>query len=176
SIERSFAFAGWADKFDGAVHNPPMRAIAAAMVEPLGVIGIVTPDSKPLLSVSTLLASTLAIGNCVVVVPSQTAPLTATDLYQVLETSDVPAGVVNIVTGDSLNLAKTLAEHDGVDGMWYFGSAEGSAMVERASVGNLKQTFTSRGLEHDFTAPHFAGDYLLGKATQVKNVWIPYGA
>ncbi|WEJ33917.1 aldehyde dehydrogenase family protein [Devosia sp. SD17-2] len=176
SIERIFAFAGWADKYDGAVHNPPMRAIAAAMVEPLGVIGIVTPDSKPLLSVSTLLASTLAIGNCVVLVPSQTAPLTATDLYQVLETSDVPAGVVNIVTGDSLNLAKTLAEHDGVDGMWYFGSAEGSAMVERASVGNLKQTFTSRGLEHDFTAPHFAGDYLLGKATQVKNVWIPYGA
>lgn len=176
SIERIFAFAGWADKYDGAVHNPPMRAIAAAMVEPLGVIGIVAPDSKPLLSVSTLLASTLAMGNCVVLVPSQTAPLSVTDLYQVLETSDVPAGVVNIVTGDSLSLAKTLAEHDGVDGMWFFGSAEGSTMVERASVSNLKQTWTSRGLEHDFTSPHFAGDYLLGKATQVKNVWIPYGA
>src|SRR5690606_37010736 len=110
SIERIFAFAGWADKYDGAVHNPPMRAIAAAMVEPLGVIGIVAPDSKPLLSVSTLLASTLAMGNCVVLVPSQTAPLSATDLYQVLETSDVPAGVVNIVTGDALTLGKTLAE------------------------------------------------------------------
>lgn len=176
SIERIFAFAGWADKYDGAVHNPPMRAIAAAMVEPLGVIGIVAPDSKPLLSVSTLLASSLAMGNCVVLVPSQTAPLSVTDLYQVLETSDVPAGVVNIVTGVSLSLAKTLAEHDGVDGMWFFGSAEGSTMVERASVGNLKQTWTSRGLEYDFTAAQFAGDYLLGKATQVKNVWIPYGA
>ncbi|WEJ59093.1 aldehyde dehydrogenase family protein [Devosia sp. FJ2-5-3] len=176
SIERIFAFAGWADKYDGAVHNPPMRAIAAAMVEPLGVIGIVAPDSKPLLGVSTLLASALAMGNCVVLVPSQTAPLSVTDLYQVLETSDVPAGVVNIVTGDSLSLAKTLAEHDGVDGMWFFGSAEGSTMVERASVSNLKQTWTSRGLEYDFTSSHFAGDYLLSKATQVKNVWIPYGA
>lgn len=176
SIERIFAFAGWADKYDGAVHNPPMRAIAAAMVEPLGVIGIVAPDSKPLLGVSTLLASALAMGNCVVLVPSQTAPLSVTDLYQVLETSDVPAGVVNIVTGDSLSLAKTLAEHDGVDGMWFFGSAEGSTMVERASVSNLKQTWTSRGLEYDFTSSPFAGDYLLSKATQVKNVWIPYGA
>lgn len=176
SVERLFAFAGWADKYDGAVHNPPMRAIAAAMVEPLGVIGIVAPDTKPLLSASTLLASALAMGNTVVLVPSARAPLSMTDFYQVLETSDMPNGVVNIVTGDSLALAKTLAEHDGVDGVWFMGSAEGSAMVEKASVGNLKQTWTSRGLDYDLSDPRFAGDYFLGKATQVKNVWIPYGA
>jgi aldehyde dehydrogenase (NAD+) len=100
-----------------------------------------------------------------------------TDFYQVLETSDVPAGVVNIVTGEARTLARTLAEHDGVDGLWVAGDAELSAMVEKASVGNLKQTFTTRGLAYDFAdAERFGGAYLLAKATQIKNVWIPYGA
>ena len=176
SVERLFAFAGWADKYDGAVHNPPMRAVAAAMVEPLGVIGVVAPPSRPLLGSVALIAPALAMGNTVVLVPSGRSPLSMTDFYQVLETSDMPSGVVNIVTGDSVSLAKTLAEHDGVDGLWFAGSAEGSAMVEKASVGNLKQTWTSRGLYYDLADPRFAGDYFLGKATQVKNVWIPYGA
>ena len=175
SVERLFAFAGWADKYDGAVHNPPMRAIAAAMIEPLGVLGIVAPISKPLLGAITLLAPALAMGNKVVLIPSASAPLSMTDFYQVLETSDVPAGAVNIVTGDSVTLARTLAEHDGVDGLWFMGSAEGSAMVEKASVGNLKQTWTSRGLAYNLADPLFAGDYFLARATQVKNVWIPYG-
>lgn len=176
SVERLFAFAGWADKYDGAVHNPPMRAVAAAMVEPLGVIGVVAPPSRPLLGSVALIAPALSMGNTVVLVPSDRSPLSMTDFYQVLETSDMPSGVVNIVTGESVSLAKTLAEHDGVDGLWFAGSAEGSAMVEKASVGNLKQTWTSRGLYYDLADPRFAGDYFLGKATQVKNVWIPYGA
>ncbi|KQN76848.1 aldehyde dehydrogenase family protein [Devosia sp. Leaf64] len=176
SVERLFAFAGWADKYDGAVHNPPMRAVAAAMVEPLGVIGVVAPTSRPLLGSIALIAPALAMGNTVVLVPSEGSPLSMTDFYQVLETSDMPSGVVNIVTGESVSLAKTLAEHDGVDGLWFAGSAEGSAMVEKASVSNLKQTWTSRGLYYDLADQRFAGDYFLGKATQVKNVWIPYGA
>lgn len=176
SVERLFAFAGWADKYDGAVHNPPMRAVAAAMVEPLGVIGIVAPPSRPLLGSIALIAPALAMGNTVVLVPSDRSPLSLTDFYQVLETSDMPSGVVNIVTGESVSLAKTLAEHDGVDGLWFAGPAEASTMVEKASVGNLKQTWTSRGLYYDLADQRFAGDYFLGKATQVKNVWIPYGA
>src|SRR5690606_8726885 len=176
AVERLFAFAGWADKYDGAVHNPPMRAIAAAMVEPLGVLGIVAPERAPLLGAVALLAPAIAMGNSVVLVPSSRAPLSMTDFYQVLETSDVPSGVVNIVTGEGETLARTLAEHDGVDGLWFMGSAEGSAMVEKASTGNLKQTWTGRGLSYDLADRRFAGEYLLAKATQVKNVWIPYGA
>ena len=176
SVERLFAFAGWADKYDGAVHNPPQRMVATAMIEPLGVLGIVAADSRPLLGSVALLAPALAMGNTVVLVPSARSPLSVTDLYQVLETSDVPAGVVNIVTGDSVTLAKTMAEHDGIDAMWFMGSAEGSAMVEKASVGNLKQTWTSRGLAYDLADPRFEGNYFLARATQVKNVWIPYGA
>ncbi|MHB1103958.1 MAG: aldehyde dehydrogenase family protein [Devosia sp.] len=177
SVERLFAFAGWADKYDGAVHNPPSRAIAVAMVEPIGVIGIVAPPSRPLLGAVALIAPALAMGNPVVLVPSERSPLSATDLYQVIETSDVPAGVVNIVTGDAVSLAKTLAEHDGVDALWFAGSREASAMVEKASIGNLKQTWTTRGLTYDLAdREKFEGDYFLKRATQIKNVWVPYGA
>ena len=177
SVERLFAFAGWADKYDGAVHNPPSRTIAVAMVEPIGVMGIVAPPSRPLLGSIALIAPALAMGNPVVLIPSETHPLSITDLYQVIETSDVPAGAINIVTGDSASLAKTLAEHDGVDALWVAGSAEISTMAEKASITNLKQTWTTRGLYYDLSdADRFGGDYLLQRATQVKNVWMPYGA
>ena len=147
------------------------------MVEPLGVLGIVAPPELPLLGSIALLAPAIAMGNTVVLIPSEPHPLSMTDFYQVLETSDVPSGAVNIVTGDAASLARTLAEHDGVDGLWCCATAEISAMVEKASVGNLKQTWTSRGLAFDLAdTERFGGDYFLAKATQVKNVWIPYGA
>ena len=177
SVERLFAFAGWADKYDGAVHNPPSRTIAVAMVEAIGVMGIVAPPSRPLLGSIALIAPALAMGNPVVLVPSERSPLSVTDLYQVIETSDVPSGVINIVTGTSAALAKTLAEHDGVDALWFAGDAATSKAVEQASAGNLKQTWTSRGLYYDLAdKAKFEGDYFLRRATQVKNVWVPYGA
>jgi len=177
SVERLFAFAGWADKYDGAVHNPPSRTIAIAMVEAIGVMAILAPPSRPLLGSIALLAPAIAMGNPVVLVPSEKSPLSVTDLYQVIETSDVPAGVINIVTGTSAALAKTLAEHDGVDAIWFAGDAATSAAIENASTGNLKQTWTSRGLYYDLADKQkFEGDYFLRRATQVKNVWVPYGA
>ena len=176
SVERLFAFGGWADKFDGAVHNPPARMMAVAMVEPVGVLGIAAPAQSPLLGAVALLAPAIAMGNTTVMVPSEPHPLAMTDFYQVLETSDVPSGVVNIVTGPATALAKVLAEHDGVDGIWFAGSAEEGADIERLSAGNVKQSWTTRGLAYDWADPVMEGDYLLGRATQVKNIWVPYGA
>ena len=177
AVERLFAFAGWADKYDGAVHNPPQRMVATAMVEPIGAMAILAPPSRPLLGSIALVAPAIAMGNTVVLVPSERSPLSMTDFYQVLETSDVPSGVVNIVTGESKALAKTLAEHDGIDAIWCAGDAALSSMVEAASVGNLKQCWTSRGLYYDLSDKEkFEGDYFLRRATQIKNVWVPYGA
>jgi aldehyde dehydrogenase (NAD+) len=177
AVERLFAFGGWADKYDGAVHNPPIRAVAVAMVEAIGTIGIIAPPSRPLLGSVALLAPAIAMGNTVVLVPSDKSPLSMTDFYQVLETSDVPSGVVNIVTGDAATLAKTLADHDGIDAMWAAANADISTMVEKASVGNLKQTWTTRGLYYDLAdREKFEGTYLLQRATQIKNIWVPYGA
>lgn len=177
ALDRLFAFAAWADKYDGAVHRTPFRNITLAFNEPIGVIGIVCPDDAPLLAPVTLMAAAISMGNAVVLVPSERHPLSATDVYQVLDTSDVPGGVVNIVTGNRDELAKVLAEHADVDAMWYFGSAAGSALVERASADNLKRTWVNYGRPHDW----FAFDAniqaeMLRQATQVKNVWVPYGA
>ncbi len=170
SIERLFTYGAWADKFDGAVHSVPMRGITMAMNEPIGVLGLVCPSEYPLLGLISVLAPTIALGNTVIVVPSQTHPLAATDFYTVLETSDVPSGVVNIVTGDSSALGKVLAEHLDVDGLWF---ADNAATLEAASAGNLKRTFNVGGF--DWLEPSTEGREFLREASQVKNIWTPYG-
>ncbi|MBW0448698.1 aldehyde dehydrogenase family protein [bacterium M00.F.Ca.ET.228.01.1.1] len=175
SVTRLFAYAAWADKFDGAVHTPPLRGVALAMHEPLGVIGIACPDEAPLLAFVSLAAPALAMGNRVVVLPGEAGALTATDFYQVVETSDVPGGVLNIVTGARAGLLPALASHDDVDALWCFGNAADSALVERLSVGNLKRTFTDYGKQFDWFGRASEGRPFLREAVQVKNIWIPYG-
>jgi aldehyde dehydrogenase (NAD+) len=176
TINRLFSYGAWADKYEGVVHAPPLRGVALAMNEPIGVAGVVCPDEAPLLSFVSLVAPLITLGNRVVVVPSERHPLSATDFYQVLETSDVPAGVINIVTGARDDLAKVLADHDDVDALWVFGSKTASAVAEKNSVGNLKRTLVDHGLETDWYDPEAAeGRILLRHAAQVKNIWIPYG-
>jgi aldehyde dehydrogenase (NAD+) len=176
TIERLFYYAAWADKYDGVVHQPPIRGITLAMNEPIGIVGIGCPDGTPLLSFISMLAPIIAMGNRAVVVPSQAYPLVASDFYQVLETSDVPAGVVNIVTGDRDSLIKVLADHSQVDGLWYHGTKRGSQMAETASAGNLKRTWVNGGYARDWYAmDEGQGRQFLQQACQVKNIWIPYG-
>lgn len=176
SVERLFAAAAYADKYDGHVHPTPMRNVTLAMNEPYDVLAVVCPDEAPLLAFVSLVAPALAMGNRVVAVPSARWPLLATDLYQVFDTSDVPGGAINIVTGVRDELAKVLAQHDAVEAMWYFGSADGAAMVERESVGNLKATWVNHGKKRDWHDDAQAGGReLLRRATRVKNVWVPYG-
>ena len=175
-IERIFSYAAWADKFDGAVHNPPFRNIAIAMNEPLGTMGIVCPREAPLLGFLSLAMPALAMGNTVIAVPSEAYPLIAADLYQLFDSSDMPAGAVNIVTGYVSPLLKTLAEHDDVDAIWCFGDAANAAAAKAMSVGNLKQVWTNEGRVIDwFDSKFAAGRWFLEHATQVKNIWVPYG-
>jgi len=109
------------------------------------------------------------------VIPSENAPLVATDFYQVLDTSDVPPGVVNIITGSRPELAATLASHDNVEGLWCAGHHEMATQVEQLSIGNLKQTWTMAA-DRDWFDPEVAqGRAFLRRATQVKNLWVPYG-
>jgi aldehyde dehydrogenase (NAD+) len=176
SIERFFTYAAWADKFDGHIHYTPFRNVTLAMPEPWGVLGIVCPADFPLLAFVSLVAPAVALGNRVVTIPSWKYPLLATDLYQVFDTSDLPGGVVNIVTGHPEELATVLARHDDVDAIWYFGSQTGSALVERESAGNVKYTWVNNGQRRDWLNDEQAqGPEFLRRATQVKNIWIPYG-
>src|SRR5438270_8054241 len=172
AVARLFSYAAWADKYDGAVHQTPIRGVTLAMNEPIGVMGIACPDEHPLLGLVSLVAPAVAVGNTVIVVPSETQPLAATELYTVLEASDVPAGVINIITGAKDALAKVLAEHDDVDAVWYFGNQAAGAEVERASAGNMKRTWVEWD-PRDWMESE--GREFLRQATQVKNIWIPYG-
>jgi len=175
-IERIFSYAAWADKFDGAVHNPPFRNIAIAMNEPIGTVGIICPREAPLLGFLSMVMPVIAMGNTAIVVPSETYPLITGDLYQLFDTSDLPGGTVNIVTGYSSQLLKTLAEHDDVDAIWCFGDEANAVAAKAFSIGNLKQVFSNEGRAIDwFDAKQSEGRWFLQHAIQVKNIWVPYG-
>jgi len=152
----------------------PLRGVTLAMNEPIGVIGAACPEERPLLGFVSFVAPLIATGNTVVAIPSEAHPLAATDLYSVLETSDLPAGVINIVTGAKDALSLVLAEHDDVDGVWYHGTHAGATAIEKASAANMKRTWCAWA-SRDWIGPAFEGRDVLRHATQVKNIWIPYG-
>jgi aldehyde dehydrogenase (NAD+) len=175
-IERIFSYAAWADKFDGAVHNPPFRNISIAMNEAIGTVGVVDGGELPLLGLLSLVLPLISAGNTVVAVPCERYPLIIGDIYQVLETSDLPGGVVNLVSGRASEMLKTLAEHDDLDAIWCYGSNELGAAAKALSAANLKQTWTNEGREIDFfNAAQGEGRWFLQHAYQVKNIWVPYG-
>jgi aldehyde dehydrogenase (NAD+) len=176
SIERIFSYAAWADKYEGTIHNPPFRNVTLAMQEPIGTIGILCPQEAPLLGFLSAVMPAIAVGNTVIAVPSEIYPLITADLYQIFETSDLPAGAVNIVTGRPAELLKTLAEHDDLDALWCFADAVTCATAKSLSIGNLKQVFTNEGRSIDWFNPaQSEGRFFLQHATQIKNIWVPYG-
>ena len=176
SVKRLFSYAAWADKFDGAVKGVPIRGVALAMREPLGVLGAFCDDAHPLLGLVSVLAPALAMGNRAVLVASEAYPLEALDMVQILETSDVPAGVVNLLSGSHKELAKPMASHMDVDAVWSFSSSDISAEIEAESASNLKRTWVNNGQARDWFGAAGEGREFLGQATEVKTIWVPYGA
>ncbi len=175
-IRRIYHYAAMSDKYDGRIHATPFRNVTLAMKEPLGVIGIVAPEEAGLLGFVSTVMPAICMGNRVVVVPSEHYALLATDFYQVLDTSDLPGGVVNIVTGDQDVLAEVLARHYDIEGMWYWGSRKGSRMVEMEAAETMKRTWVNYGLYHDWQDSEQGQSVsFLRKATEIKNIWIPYG-
>ena len=176
SIERLYFYAAMSDKYDGRVHQTPYRNVTLAMPEPVGVMGVGCPEEFPLLGFISTVIPAVAMGNTVVAVPSERHPLAATDLYQVLETSDLHPGVVNIITGRKDELIDVLAKHDAVEGLWYWGPADICKTIEYTAAENMKRTWLSHGMHRDWANPrHGEGEEFLRKATEIKNIWVPYG-
>ncbi|MBW7921542.1 MAG: aldehyde dehydrogenase family protein [Rubellimicrobium sp.] len=173
AIRRLFTYAAWADKFDGQAHGVPIRGIALAMRLPVGKIAALCADEAPLLGLVSVIAPAMAMGNRVLAVASEAFPLAATDFYQVLETSDVPAGVVNILTGSHAELAPHLAAHLDLDAVWSFSSSDLSGVIEEKSAGNLKRTWVNNARATDWSTAE--GRDWLDQATEVQNIWIPWG-
>jgi aldehyde dehydrogenase (NAD+) len=172
SLDRVLHYAAWADKYEGSVHQIPSRAMVYTRNEPLGTVGVFAPESSSLLGLLSSIVPLIAMGNSVVCVASRNNPLAAVELYRIIEASDFPAGVISILTGVTGELEKPLSEHLGVDAIWHFGSEAESFSIQRMSSSNLKQTFVAQNVDW-FAEP---GEEWLRRATQVKNIWVPYGA
>ena len=170
AIDTLFTYAAWADKNDGGICNTPLRGTTLALNEAVGVIAVLCGDENPILDIITPIAAALAMGNRVICIAPERAPLIATDFYQILDTSDVPAGVVNIITGDHAELAPTVASHMDIDAVWSFSQADISTLIEDHSATNLKRTWVNYGMTRVLSAR----DYL-DHATETKVVWIPFG-
>jgi len=168
TLEAIFECAAWSDKFDGDVRNVPMRGLALSLNEPVGSIAAFAPESQALLGLVRIMAATIAVGNRVIVFPSEINPVIAGELIQVIETSDIPAGVVNILFADHRDVAKHTAMHMDVDAVWCAETAAISSMIEEHSATNLKRTWTQ---VNDATEIH----EFLDHAVEKKTVWIPWG-
>jgi len=176
SISRLFSYAAWADKYDGAVHSAPYRGVTMALPEPMGVLAQIAPEESPLLSTISLIAPAIAMGNRVILIPSQKFASVALELVQTFETSDVPAGVINIVSGNKQELAEQLAGHAEADAMWCWAEHEIVSVVESISARDLKRLWVNDDGDRDWSDPlQGEGLEFLRNATEIKNIWTPYG-
>ncbi|MEO1537388.1 MAG: aldehyde dehydrogenase family protein [Pseudomonadota bacterium] len=173
ALDRLFSWAAWADKFDGRAKGVPIRGVALAMNEPVGKIGTFAPDNAALLGLVSVVGAAMAMGNRITVVASEPFPLAATDFYQVLDTSDVPPGVVNILTGSHEELALQMAGHMDIDAVWSFSSTDLSEVIEREAASSLKRTWVNNRCDADWSTTN--ANTFLTAATEVKTVWVPYG-
>ena len=176
AVQSLFTFAAWADKYDGRVHSTPFRNVTFAMNEPVGTVAVRCGDAAPLAGTAGSVGAALSQGNVAVLVVPERFPLPALDLVQVLETSDVPPGAVNVLSGIHREVVPVLAAHDDVDQLWDFARDGLSGEAERLSAGNLKRVWVDReGAVDWLRLSGDASEMLLRKATRVKNIWVPYG-
>uniref|UniRef100_A0A3Q3JDQ7 Aldehyde dehydrogenase domain-containing protein n=1 Tax=Monopterus albus TaxID=43700 RepID=A0A3Q3JDQ7_MONAL len=177
SITRLNDWAAYCDKVQGGTLPVPQSGSALSIPEALGVVGIVLPDRNPLLSMVTLLGAAIATGNAVVMVPSQKYPLPTLAFIQVLQSSDLPAGLVNVISGNRDQLTVALANHSVIKAIWYWGSAEGCQYLQYTCINPLKKLYLSCQKDkegRDWTQSHpTLLEEMWRNAVQWKSVWIP---
>ncbi len=175
SIQRLFFYAAWSDKFDGSARSVPLKAVALVMKEAIGNCGVLCDNQYPLLGFISVMAPLFATGNRSIIIPSETFSPIVTDFYQILDTSDVPPGTINILTGKHADLAIELAGHMDIESVWSFSPSDVSRDIEKASVSNLKRTWVNNGCGRDWNSEEGFGREFLENATENKTIWIPYG-
>jgi acyl-CoA reductase-like NAD-dependent aldehyde dehydrogenase len=183
AIDRWVWYAGWADKYPqviGTVNPVAGRYFNFSVPEPTGVVGIIAPEASSLLGLVSRLAPVVVSGNAAVVLASETRPLPAVTLTEVLATSDVPGGVVNLITGLRRELVGHLAGHMDVNALDAFGaSPDESAALEEIAVENVKRFVRppAAGLDrYDWLSDSAQSPYLIGEYVEIKTVWHPIGS
>jgi len=183
AIDRWVWYAGWADKYTqtiGTVNPVSGPFFNFSVPEPTGVVGMIAPEASSLLGLVSRLAPIIVSGNAAVMISSQTRPLPAVTLTEVLATSDVPGGVVNLITGLRSELVGHLAGHMDVNALDAFGaSSEEAAKLEEVAVENVKRFVRPpvAGLDrYDWLSERAQSPYLIGEYIEIKTVWHPIGA
>lgn len=181
AIDRLVAYAGWADKFQQVLgcNNPvagPFYNYSAP--EPSGVVAVVAPDDRPLLALISLIAPPLCAGNAIVALASETNPIPACVFAEVCATSDVPAGVVNILTGRRSELVPHVAGHRDIDSIHAANLPEDEARVLREGAGENVKRVTVRTLrDEDWFDPVIAASpWWIERFVEIKTIWHPAGA
>ena len=177
SIDRLVYYAGWSDKYQqlfSSVNPVASSHFNFSNLEPVGVVSIIAPENKSLLSLNTLIAPAIVGGNTVIVLASESKPLSAVSFAEVLNSSDVPGGVVNILTGKKSELYSHMASHMDVNSIIYCGDDEKiiKSISELAS-GNIKRTVFYR--KDDWINVSYESPYLIEKTQELKTTWHPTG-
>lgn len=174
SIDRLIYYAGWCDKINqvlGSVNPVSSSHFNFSVTEPTGVVGVVPEEKSSLIGLISLVAPVIASGNTCVVLASESKPLCAITFAEVLATSDVPGGVVNILTGMRSEMIKPLTTHMDVNAMAYAGdSIEEIKLLDESSALNLKRICK---YEEDWTNPDAQNLYFIGDFCEVKTTWHP---
>jgi acyl-CoA reductase-like NAD-dependent aldehyde dehydrogenase len=175
AIDRWVWYAGWADKFAQVIGSANPVAgpyFNFSLPEPTGVVAVLAPQDSSFLGLVSVLAPVIVIGNTAVVVASEKRPLPAVSLTEVLATSDVPAGVVNVLTGHTSELAPVLAAHMDVNAidLTGVGPSDDRAELERLAAGNVKRTFVQ---PDEWTKEPTLSR--LKAFVEIKTVWHPVG-
>ena len=175
AIDRIVWYAGWADKFAqvaGSANPIAGPYFNFSIPEPTGVVAIMAPQESSLLGLVSVLAPVLCTGNSAVVVTSQTRPLPAVSLSEVLATSDLPGGVANVLTGFTAELGPWLASHRDVNAIDLTGVAPGERVaLQRAAADNVKRVYVAD--DSDFESE--PGTERLTAFVETKTVWHPIG-
>ena len=174
SIDRVIYFAGWADKINqvfGSVNPVATSHFNFSMMEPMGVIGLVAPDKSGLLGLVSSLCPILVSGNCAVVLASEKLPLCSITLAEVLATSDVPAGVVNILTGKKEEMMVHLAKHMDVNAIYLTDNLEHKKLVQEEAIQNLKRVIV--GKQKSWDESSVENPYIITDFMETKTTWHP---
>ena len=175
TIDRLVYYAGWSDKYQqffSSVNPVSSSHFNFSCLEPVGVVAITAPEKQPLLGLISMIAPAIVGGNTVVVLASESNPLTAISFAEVLHSSDVPGGVVNILTGRKEELLSHMASHMDVNAIIYCGKEEKEIkMINELASNNIKRTIFYK--KNDWTSDQSESPYLIEKTQEVKTTWHP---
>jgi aldehyde dehydrogenase (NAD+) len=178
TIERTVHFAGWADKYEqmlGSVNPVATPHFNFTVTEPVGIVGIIAPEDAPLLGLLTLILPAITAGNSVVALASRKSPYPSILLGEMLAVSDLPGGVVNLLTGDRKDMLSTFATHEHLRAVSAVADKADATILQQGAAENVKRV-NIHSPDSDWFSDAHDSPYAIRDFTEAKTVWHPIGA